>query len=509
MKTRKAVILAVALILIMSVLAGCSGTDKAASGDKKNVTLKWMMLGPGKQQDSAMVWDEYNKKLQGFLPGVNVQFEVIPGADYLEKYKLLTASREPIDIMWVGWMINYVDEARNGSYAALDDLMKKNAQSLKKEIPDWVWEFAKVDDKIYSVPNYQMYTQGNYGLVTPKEYADKYIDKEKMQRVFLENKTFTAESYDAIGEYLAKLKQEDKLQMGISTFFPIYNKGYEQIVNQYVIKSDDLEFKVQNKWQIPEAKLYFARVADWFKKGYIRSDIISVQNPRQDEGKQNGYSLWMRPIMKNEAERYGASIGFPVETIPMVEEFFIPSDSNSTATVIPSISKNKEAAIKVLELMNTEKGIELYNLLVYGIEDVHYTKQTENRIEQKVTMPGNPVNNDKYGLTKWAIGNTYYAYETQADLSGWNEYIKEEVNGRARRSKLIGFKPDLTLVKTEIAQVSAVTKEYLNPLMSGALPDYEAKYAEFMDKLEKSGNSKIIEELQRQIDNFVSKNNIK
>lgn len=503
MKLYRILSIAVLATFLAFTSAGCyPNKDNQKAAGTKETKLKWIMLGPGKQADADKVWAEFNKKLQKLLPGVKVDFEVIASADYAEKYKLMTAAREPMDLLWVGWMTPYADEARNGTYAELDDLINKNASALKSELSSWVWDLSRVDGKLYSVPNYQMLNIGTYGIRTPKELSDKYWDAKGAEQIFLSNPTFNAQCYDVIEDYLAKLKADGKIQQGISTYFPIFTKGYEEFLTPYVIKIGDNSYKVQNKWLIPEAKLYFERFAGWFKKGYIRNDILSIQNVRLDEGKKNGNVIWMHGVLKGEEERQSKAAGFPVKVVPMVSEFYIPSNAISTATAIAAISKNKEAAIKLLELMNTEKGKELYNLLIYGIEGEHYTKENDGSIKQNIASPGNPVNNDKYGLFKWVLGNTYYAFETQTEEKGWNNYIKNEVNEKAVKSKIISFKPDLTPIKTEMAQVQAVLKEYTKMLMSGALPNYEQKYNEFNEKLNKAGNQKVIDELQRQLNEY-------
>ena len=54
----------------------------------------------------------------------------------------------------------------------------------------------------------------------------------------------------------------------------------------------------------------------------------------------------------------------------------------------------------------------------------------------------------------------------------------------------------------------AVKGEYFASLMSGALPNEAEIYDEFMKKLDEAGNQQIIDELQRQVDEFLaSKNN--
>ncbi|MNI76196.1 hypothetical protein D3C73_1324090 [compost metagenome] len=151
--------------------------------------------------------------------------------------------------------------------------------------------------------------------------------------------------------------------------------------------------------------------------------------------------------------------------------------------------------------MSTAKGKDLYNLLVWGLEGTHYKKTTDTRIET-IGYAGQGTADAKYGLYKWAMGNVANSFETQADAEG---YIKlfQEVNNKAIKSPVLGFKPNPETVKTQIAQVQAVVKEYALGLRSGALPDYEHRYKEFIDKMKKAGSDKVIVEYQKQLDEYV------
>ena len=77
------------------------------------------------------------------------------------------------------------------------------------------------------------------------------------------------------------------------------------------------------------------------------------------------------------------------------------------------------------------------------------------------------------------------------------------MDNNAQISSIIGFKPDTSSIGVEIAQVTAVAKEYVTALDYGVSPNHEEVYREFMSKLEMAGSKKIITELQAQLDKWL------
>ena len=193
--------------------------------------------------------------------------------------------------------------------------------------------------------------------------------------------------------------------------------------------------------------------------------------------------------------------GFPITVIPQNEEYYFDGGS-ATGTAISSKSEHPERAMQVLDLMNTQKGKDLYNELVFGIEGTHYNKVSDTRAEM-LSYQSEPDSNSPYGQYKWVIGNTFNAYEIQSDPVGWNEYVKG-INEAAIPSPLIGFMFDNTNVKIEQAQVDAIVQEFSRALNSGAIADYDSYYAEMMEKLNVAGIEKLRAEVQRQVDEFAA-----
>lgn len=491
---------AVALLLSVSVIlpaAGCK-KDEGAEGDVK---LKWVMAGPGVQNDSTVVWEEFNKKLSEFMPGVSVEFEIFPTSDYSQQFMLMQTAGTTADIA-SAYLLDFAKEVKNGTFAALDDVSDKLSDA-KTEIPDAVWDYMKVDGKLYGVPSYQMLCV-EQALVVPAELAEKYLDESRLKAA-LAKPVLDDELWDVIEDYLEKCESGGELGYGYNWAVTPRTKGYRNNINYtYAISDTDPENKVVNIYTTDNEIAYSRRKAQWYKKGYIRKDALSAND--NQNGKAGGYVIWQETASSYAAEKQlSAKYGMPVKTYPFFteDEWYMPTQYAASGNCVMSSSKYKEKAAELLNLINSEKGKDLYNLLVFGIEGKHYEKEGENRI--KVDYQSLPDSSSPYGLYKWIVGNVRNAYEIQSEPEGYNDWIFNVQNAKAVQNipELMGFRADTSAVNSKIAQIQAVKSEYYPTLLAGATEDVDGLYAEFKDKLDKAGEAAVIEELQKQVDEFL------
>lgn len=508
-KISRMVSLLLALLLVIAVFAGCGKKESTYQTTDEEVTLKWVMGGVGKLPDSDAVWAEFNKELQKLLPNTTVEFEVIPYSEFAEKWNLIAASREQVDLVWAGYMLDLKEEVRKGSLLPLDDLMQF-APDIQAEIPETVINLDRIGGKLYAIPCYQMITNLPYGAKVQAEQAEKYgLDAEYIEKTFADKSVLTKEDFKIFEEYLEKLKANGELKLGVSKSFLDqimgYMKGFGQdkimVTANAMIDAKDPELKVHDFLDSENNMAYFELAREWFEKGYIRKDILSVSDHLADEGKKEGYTLWAGSCFKGDSERMTAQYGFPIKTIPVIQKLTIPHKTPTTNTAISATSVDPVRSMQLINLINSKKGAHLYNMLVFGLEGTHYKKVSDNEIEWLLPEKPGKSSNNKYGYDAWAIGNTFNAYQTQFDTPGWNDYILNEVNAVAEPSPLIGFSFDPTPVKLEIAQYNAIWKEYLY-LDLGATPNYKELIAERDAKLRKAGSDKIVEEVARQIEEW-------
>ena len=172
--------------------------------------------------------------------------------------------------------------------------------------------------------------------------------------------------------------------------------------------------------------------------------------------------------------------------------------AGGTNTVILRTCRNPERAMQLLNLINSETGKELYNLLVYGIEGKHYIKTGENTIET-IGYTGTPTAESAYGINDWIVGNTFNAYDTQADVPGYADYVRNVLHANSQPNLLQGFVFNSDAIKMEKSQLDSINTEF-SGLATGAFENYKDLFKQKREKLQKSGIEKALKEVQAQLD---------
>ena len=106
--------------------------------------------------------------------------------------------------------------------------------------------------------------------------------------------------------------------------------------------------------------------------------------------------------------------------------------------------------------------------------------------------------------TDWMFGNQFNAYYRDAKQVGaWA--ATKVMNDTAFPSEALGFVVDREPIKTEIAQTSAVYNELVLPIQYGWVA-YADGAAEAIEKLNEAGAQTIINEVNRQLQEWRAKN---
>ncbi|MGQ9631007.1 MAG: ABC transporter substrate-binding protein [bacterium] len=480
----------VALFLALG-LVWATGYEEAGAQEKlPPVKLIWYYPGTYPQPDQDLVFAEANKIIKEKI-NATVEFRTVSWGDYTDKIGVIIASGEPYDLCFTAnWMNNYHRNVAKGAFLPLDDLLDKYAPKLKASVPEKIWAATKVKGKIYGIINYQISAMTN-GLWFRKDLVEKYgFDVKSVKRL------------EDVEPFLRTIKEKEPGMIPISNAnTPGTNVGYVLVYLGFdeiggraipgVVRLNDPSMRVINQFATPEFKNWLHLMRDWYQKGYIRKDAIAIKdvNPDLSAGKiAVGWEGNHKPGGDAEAK---ARWGYEVISTPISDSILLTSSIIATMHAISVTSKNPERAMMLMELMNTDK--ELYNLITFGIEGKHYRKVGPNRIE--------PIKDSKYNPgTPWMHASTFNAYLLPGQPDDVWEKTKE-LNMSAKASPIIGFAFDPEPVQSEIAQCQSVVKEFLPQLELGVV-DPDVELPKFLDKLEKAGASKIIAEMQRQIDEW-------
>lgn len=475
---------------------GCSKTEKTSSD---NVVIKWVMPGPGKQQDYDKVMTEFNKKLQDYMPGVTLEIETFPWNEYAQKILLMQTSGEKVDIINTA-PLSFGTEVSKGSFMDITQLVEEKCKDLKEIYVDYMWDYTSVGGKIYAVPSDQGICR-TYGIYVPKDLSDKYWDTEKAEEILLSNNTMTEECYDVIEEYLAAVKASGDMRKGMQESAQYAFKGYEAFFGDFGVRLDDEKCEVVYLYDTPEMKLFIEKMSDWYKKGYIRKDALSSYQEQKYIGSETGYIMWLGSSHKDPGKTATMMYGFDIDNAELFKKYVGYNNANAGGNAVAASCKNPDKAVELLNLVNSNK--DMYRLLVYGIEGDHYVKESESRAKLEY-KGGNPSSSERYGIWGYAVGNVFLGFEDETTPEGWYEYLADLPNNVEVKSNLIGFIPDSSSFTSEATQISSIRKEFAPSLIAGVYEDYESRYNEFIKKVKQAGVDTVKAELQKQVNAYLA-----
>ncbi len=486
-------------------------TQQAA--DDEPVTLEWWYRGNGMQKDTEMVEEAFNELLKTYpgMENVTVNLNCYTNSDYKNAVILAQSADQQIDILNTV-MLNFAEEVEKGTFLPLDDYLSQNS-ALKDELPEWLWELGAIDGTTYIVPNYQRAANMMY-FITPKEYMDKYGDIDAMRTAFQKKDRDIEEIAEILENYCAAVQAGEgpaKYMPGLGTLYTSqygFTDRYD-VLNGQFIKSVGSD-KVEHLLMTDDAVRAYEISADWYQKGYIHPDILTI-TAKDFEGANMMNDVSYIFCMNNQAgdeetisRYYSETYGFDVYAIPIFTEYYITNTWAAGGNGITAKCEHPDKALRLIELMTTEEGKDLYNMMVYGLEGVHYEKIDDTHIKT-LEYDGTQGSVDtSYAGIKWIIGNTFHAYLNQGCKDGENE-LALEINESPNNvvSDLMGFSAKVENVATQIEQTTAVTSEYSSALQSGAMgADWKAFYDEYVTKMQNAGVDKILTELQSQVDAF-------
>ncbi|OUS74977.1 hypothetical protein B1748_19850 [Paenibacillus sp. MY03] len=498
-----------AALATLLVLSGCSGngngngngnaeTPNATNGSQPEETssqqplveLIWYYPQAAAQPDLASVQTAVNEITQKEI-NATVKLMPVDFGSYEQKLNTELAANEAIDIVWTSnWLFSYELNAQKGAFLSIDELIE-GFPALKEQIPQKVWDAAKIDGKLYAVPSYQTITN-QPGFYMQKRFIDKYnFDVSKVQK---------AEDLEPLLEQIAK-NEEGIIPLANPVFNP-YVHGMHKLsggfgANSAVVYQDDPSYKVHALMDTPEYQEYLKTARSWYEKGIFKQDIaiIDIQAERGKGNVAATFETSIKPGGEVEAQSRGG--GHEIVGITIMDPF-IAADINATLNAVSFTSKHPERAMQLLNLVNTNK--DLYNLLSFGIEGKDYTKVADNIIKKN-------ENAGYWSNVNWVYGNVFNGYlEEGKPADTWEKTIKQ--NEEATVSPFIGFKYDSNNIKTEEANTTALSEEYDTLLMTGSINPDE-KFPEYADRLKKAGIDKIIAEIQTQFDAWLAANGMK
>lgn len=489
--------------MAVTLLAGCGGNN--TSNDNKNeteqnggnsetnepsgdvVTLTFANTG-AQPACQDQVLEAINEKL--LADGLNIQVEMIWLDDYWNTLAMNIAGGAEYDLAWAH-SSTLADLVGRKIYQPIGEALDSVGQDLKAKTPDYVLKGGTIDGEVYAIPRVIPTTGFNNTFDVRKDLMDKYGIEEITTIEQLEQ-YFQAVLDNEEGMYPYSGSNINPMTTVYANYHFILGDG----ISAMYVDPADPELTVKNFWASDEFTEIMKKRMEWVEKGYLQSDTSTFQNP--DTGFENGVVAAVDSNVMRVSERVDGMKNTLPDAVPytvMLEpetRYIFSAGDNMLA--VPSTSKHVNEAIQLIQWFKTNQ--ENYDLWSYGVEGVNYNMNGE-----AVDISGIDSAN-VYSPNVWmwndldmARFSANYPQDQLDRLKTWDD--------NSQQSPLLGFVLDQSEIGAECSQIQAVMTEYANNLLTGMV-DVDDVRDEFLAALDAAGIDKVIEETQRQVDEFVA-----
>ncbi len=508
--------LLIVLVLVTACFAGCG--DNGSSGG--TVTLKWA-VAHANQRDTQIVQAAINKKLETLLPGVQIEFV----EQTTEKWNNWMSSGYSIDIAWTGYAYSMEEQIRLGAYSELDELIAQYAPNIQKELETYKLDYDTgryTDGKLYAIPNQQPFISETPYLIIPGETME-YFDVDAFLAETAKSPYTTREVYEIFDRYLKAVADAGATDTDfVGKYINInYVRDLVAMRGYYNAWGDSYYYKIWNDngtvvtepelihlYDTEAYKLWMEYVSKWVEDGYASPSVTTsgITGDQVPTISAHSNGMWNDFSGENDDESrgihavtdsYGNVTSYEINIEPRDGSHSYYAGANlgaeSTYTVIPFTSKHPEEAIKLLDLLRSEKGTagnDLLNMVVYGFEKdspeaqeygvYHYTLNGDQIYSEEYIQQAGA--STSYGQPHWYIGNVFLTYRTELIAEGQQEYaMKYDTQTR------------MTLPVLPTAGFVFNTEKLTAKIIS--IDDVKGDYAARIDwGIEKSGTPALVQE---------------
>lgn len=466
------------------------------------VTLNWYVAG-NEPKEKGLVEEEMTKQVKEKL-NADIKLNWIDYGNYGQKMNVMLASGGDFDLCFTASWVDFGANAAKGAYAELNDMLDKNTPTLKATIPESFWAAATIKGKTYAVPNIQP-TASQKALIinTTDELKAKY-KPETISTMADWDKYIEVVYNDLKDDPKYKPLSLDAQAFGDSiSFYDLIPVADSQIGT--VIDMNGDQTKIVNMYDTQAYKDFIKMRRGRYNKGWIRKDIITysknsdARNADRNAGKHIlGEIGGLRPTFPKEAVENKQNTGTDMVVTALVGKKYLDTGNiQATMTAINKNSNNKERALMLIELMNTDQT--LFNTMSYGVEGKHwFLENGKVSIPEEIRGEKSAYNPD----SAWQFG---YYNKLLLPKVEWPEMplMKDWDTKDVTAPKTVGLVYDLEPIKSEVAKVKAIQQELAVALELGAV-DTDKIYNTLKEKLKTAGFDKILEELQRQTDTYLA-----
>lgn len=463
--------IALMLALCSTVLIGCSTKKETSEVSDEKPTLR--QLGFKRNFDPNA--DPMAKFLEE-KTGYKVNYEVLPMENTDNKLNLMMANKEEIDILKLS-ATQYNKLASEGALEPLDKLLEKYGDNILKANSEDSWKAALVDGETYGIPEraprpfvgdalgIRSDILEQVGMEVPKT-IDEFYDllvaiKEKTGLIPMTgDQAILHQISGAFGVNATWFEEDGKIKNRVE------QKGMEDYI-QFMQKLYDEEL-IDKEWPINDSQ----KARDKFTSG--KAAILASYGW--------GMSAVVLPVIQ---EEFNADIELimGLKGPDGKQGAWLEGTGVSWFIAIPKVSKNKEHAVKYL---NMKLESELFKDASIGQEGKHW-EMKDGKMQPILPAFADDRNNSDWFMTS-SIAKDYQEYwllRTRKDPIMAETFDKMQAQVEYGKEEAITMAPPLEKASRYSQRLQALESDYI----INAISDKKSAkpYADFLKDWENEG----------------------
>lgn len=373
---------------------------------------------------------------------------------------------------------------------ALDNLLEQYGKDILALVGEFRLTYYRTTGPLYQIGSINNYA-ASVGVTMRKDVVEKYgldlsdihslADLDPLFAFIIEREPGLKMicSYQTQYTLLSRFKHAQAVPR---SFLDVSSVDGAEIINYYAT-------------DVYREAVYLMR--KWFEAGYIPEDFV-FQNIRAstlvNAGELFAYLCAWKPGIDFEQSQ---SCGMEMITVCVQEPIVTRYSLDITQWCISATCKNPGKAMQFLNLLYTDS--ELVNLLVYGIEDIHYIILEDGTIDFPEGVTAETVGYQN--TLAWLLPNQSVSHVwTGNDPQVWEKL--RIYNESAPVSTTLNFSFDPSKVASEYANVNAIAGKYNYGLETGQL-DPDIYLPMMLSEMEAAGAARVMEEAQAQYNAFL------
>ncbi|MCL2017021.1 MAG: ABC transporter substrate-binding protein [Defluviitaleaceae bacterium] len=509
-------ILPMAIIMSsMLVLTACAGEDSApisgevagtapgaatttpTDGEIHPMVMAFMtwVLPTGTQQ----VQNAMNEIL---IPryGMEVELLIMDIASYQQNMRLLLTAGEQVDILGTV-SVGYVHLQQQGFLLDLEanNLLANFGPNIVEAVGGWeIVDGARIGGTLFGIPTNCDHASGRGGFVVGSQFLEGIgfpLPEPNNEVIHIS----LAEFENILVQLNAAFPELETIRPVIpgnfGHFFTVDFLG-EQPFGVLMNPANDLT--VTNFFESPEFYDFVSMTHRWNQAGFISGDAAADDTPVSAlvmAGRLMSYFTAGKPgIVQQESNM----TGMPVTVFQTGPDFMASNAAARFPWAIPITTASPERAMTLLNAMYSDA--ELANLLIWGIEGVHYEVQPSGHIDFPTGVDAQ--NSGWLNNVAWSLPNQFITHVWAGDDLDLYDQLRD-FNASAQQSKAFGFLFDPSGVQNEIAAVTNAYDELIASLGLGMV-EPSVGIATLNERLAAAGINRIIEEKQSQLDTWAA-----